>query len=495
MLKTEKAAVNRHDFIATFARIFPNSLNLKQHISAPFFSVIGQVSAKLGVRTYAIGGVVRDIVLNRPNKDIDFVTDGNGLELAQACAEALGVKKVTLFKTYGTAHFKYGEYDLEFVGARKESYRHDSRKPDVTPGTLQDDQNRRDFTINAMAISLMPENFGELIDPFNGLADLEGKIIRTPLDPDVTYSDDPLRMMRAVRFATQLGFTIEKDSFDALKRNAHRLSIISMERIITELNKIILCPIPSRGFKILFDTGLLAIFFPEMVKLHGIERKQGIAHKDNFYHTLQVLDNLAPHSDNLWLRWSAILHDIAKPPTKRFEPGIGWTFHGHEDLGARMVPKLFNRLKLPLDHQMKYVQKLVQLHLRPIALTKEEISDSAIRRLLFEAGDDIEDLMILCKADITSKNEAKVQRYLKNYELVQLKLIEVEKKDHVRNFQPPISGEMIMETFAIAPGKEVGIIKNAIKDAILDGIIHNDYEEAHAYMLSTAEKIGLFLPK
>lgn len=445
----------------------------------------------MGVEVYAIGGVVRDILLQRPNKDIDFVTNGDGLALAEACAKALGVKKVTHFKTFGTAHFRWNDFDLEFVGSRKESYRSSSRKPEVSPGSLEDDQNRRDFTINAMAISLMPGSFGALIDPFNGISDLASKTIRTPLDADITYSDDPLRMMRAVRFAAQLGFLIEQKSFDALKRNADRLSIISMERIVSELNKIMLCPEPSRGFKVLFDTNLLHQFFPEMVKLHGVERKNGLAHKDNFYHTLQVLDNLSTTSENLWLRWSALLHDIAKPPTKRFEPGIGWTFHGHEDLGAKMVPKIFARLKLPLDHHMKYVQKMVQLHLRPIALTKEEISDSAIRRLLFEAGDDIDDLMLLCKADITSKNESKVKRYLNNYEIVQEKLIEVEKKDHIRNFQPPISGELIMETFRIEPGKEVGMIKNAIKDAILDGIIHNDYEEAYAYMMSTAESIGL----
>lgn len=445
----------------------------------------------MGLEVYAIGGVVRDILLERPNKDIDFVTNGDGLALAEACAKALGVKKVTHFKTFGTAHFRWNDFDLEFVGSRKESYRSSSRKPEVSPGTLEDDQNRRDFTINAMAISLMPGSFGALIDPFDGISDLASKTIRTPLDADITYSDDPLRMMRAVRFAAQLGFLIEQKSFDALKRNAERLSIISMERIVSELNKIMLCPEPSRGFKVLFDTNLLHQFFPEMVKLHGVERKNGLAHKDNFYHTLQVLDNLCTTSESLWLRWSALLHDIAKPPTKRFEQGIGWTFHGHEDLGAKMVPKIFARLKLPLDHHMKYVQKMVQLHLRPIALTKEEISDSAIRRLLFEAGDDIDDLMLLCKADITSKNESKVKRYLNNYEIVQEKLIEVEKKDHIRNFQPPISGELIMETFGIEPGREVGIIKNAIKDAILDGIIHNDFEEAYAYMMSTAESIGL----
>jgi tRNA nucleotidyltransferase/poly(A) polymerase len=342
-----------------------------------------------------------------------------------------------------------------------------------------------------MAISLQESSFGELIDPFNGVQDLYSKTIRTPLDPDITFSDDPLRMFRAIRFATQLGFNIEKTSYDAIRKNAHRIDIISTERITTEVNKMIASKRPSKGFRMMFDTGLLHRFFPEMVKLHGTEKIDGLTHKDNFFHTLQVLDNLAETSENLWLRWSAILHDIAKPPTKRFEPGIGWTFHGHEDLGARWVPKIFARMKLPLDHQMKYVQKMVQLHLRPIALTKEEITDSAIRRLLFETGDDIDDLMLLCKADITSKNEAKVQRYLSNYELVKLKLEEVEKKDHIRNFQPPISGEMIMTTFGITPGREVGIIKNAIKDAILDGVIHNEYDDAYQFMLIEANKLGL----
>ncbi len=466
-------------------------MNLKSHIRSQLFKTIGKAAAEINVEVYAIGGMVRDILLKRPNKDYDFVTNGDGIMLAQQVAKHLGVKKVNVFKNFGTAQFRFADFDLEFVGARKESYNQDSRKPDVIPGTLTDDQNRRDFTINAMAISLQADNFGDLIDPFNGLLDLENKIIRTPLDPDITFSDDPLRMMRAVRFATQLNFNIDKESYDALSRNAERLNIVSVERIMTELNKIIATPKPSKGFKILFDTGLLHQFFPEMVKLHGTETRNGLSHKDNFYHTLQVLDNLCETSENLWLRWSAILHDIAKPPTKRFEPEIGWTFHGHEDLGARMVPKIFQRLKLPLDHHMKYVQKMVQLHLRPIALTKEEISDSAIRRLLFEAGDDVDDLMLLCKADITSKNEAKVKRYLRNYEIVKDKLVEVEKKDHIRNFQPPITGEMIMTTFGIAPGREVGIIKNAIKDAILDGVIHNEYQEAYDFMMLEAEKIGL----
>lgn len=466
-------------------------MNLKSHIRSQLFKTVGKAAAEINVEVFAIGGMVRDILLKRSNKDYDFVTNGDGILLAQQVAKHLGVKKVNVFKNFGTAQFRFADFDLEFVGARKESYNQDSRKPDVIPGTLTDDQNRRDFTINAMAISLQADTFGDLIDPFNGILDLENKVIQTPLDPDVTFSDDPLRMMRAVRFATQLNFSIHPDSYAALSSNAERLKIVSIERIMTELNKIIMTPRPSKGFKILFDTGLLHQFFPEMVKLHGTETRNGLSHKDNFYHTLQVLDNLCETSDNLWLRWSAILHDIAKPPTKRFEDSIGWTFHGHEDLGARMVPKIFQRLKLPLDHNMKYVQKMVQLHLRPIALTKEEISDSAIRRLLFEAGDDVDDLMLLCKADITSKNEAKVKRYLRNYEIVKEKLIEVEKKDHIRNFQPPITGEMIMNTFGIAPGREVGIIKNAIKDAILDGVIHNEYQEAYDFMLVEAEKIGL----
>ena len=466
-------------------------MNLKSHIRPQIFKTIGKCAAELDVEVYAIGGMVRDILLKRPNKDFDFVTNGDGIALAQAVANKLGVNRINVFKNFGTAHFKFADFDLEFVGARKESYSQESRKPYVAPGSLTDDQNRRDFTINAMAISLQESSFGELIDPFNGVQDLYSKTIRTPLDPDITFSDDPLRMFRAIRFATQLGFNIEKTSYDAIRKNAHRIDILSTERITAEVNKMILSKRPSKGFRMMFDTGLLHRFFPEMVKLHGTEKIDGLSHKDNFFHTLQVLDNLAETSDNLWLRWSAILHDIAKPPTKRFEPGIGWTFHGHEDLGARWVPKIFARMKLPLDHQMKYVQKMVQLHLRPIALTKEEITDSAIRRLLFETGDDIDDLMLLCKADITSKNESKVQRYLKNYELVKLKLEEVEKKDHIRNFQPPISGEMIMTTFGITPGREVGIIKNAIKDAILDGVIHNEYDDAYQFMLNEADKLGL----
>jgi putative nucleotidyltransferase with HDIG domain len=466
-------------------------MNLAQHIDDPIFRIIGQEAKKLNIEVYIIGGFVRDILLSRPNTDVDFVASSRGIELAKACAKSLGMHKIDIFKTYGTAHFKYHQLDLEFVGARKESYRQESRKPDVEQGTLSDDQNRRDFTINTLAISLQEGNYGEVIDPFGGFADLERKTLKTPMEPDITYSDDPLRMMRAIRFANQLGFEIEPVSLEAIRKNAERLKIVSMERITTELNKIMMCEKPSVGFKLMFDTGLLQQFFPEVVKLQGIEKRNGIAHKDNFYHTLQVLDNICQTTDKLWLRWAALMHDIAKPPTKRFEEGAGWTFHGHEDLGARMIPKIFARLKLPLDNQMKYVQKLVLLHLRPIALTKEEISDSAVRRLLFEAGDDIDDLMLLCRADITSKNEHKVKKYLTNYEIVKEKLVELEEKDRIRNFQPPVTGEMIMSAFAIAPGREVGIIKNAIKEAILDGVIHNNYEEAFALMLKEGKKLGL----
>jgi poly(A) polymerase len=486
--KTAPHPHRRHPFLFLQAHV-----NLQRHFKSKLFQIIGLEADRLGLQAFVIGGHVRDLLLERPTKDVDIVTDGDGLALAHEVAKAMGVKHVNVFKNFGTAQFVYRSIDVEFVGARKESYRQDSRKPDVEPGTLQDDQLRRDFTINAMAVALNPDRFGELIDPFDGLKDLESKTLRTPQDPDITYSDDPLRMMRAVRFANQLHFRIEQGSFDAIARNATRLGIVSNERIMTEMNKIMLCGKPSIGFKIMFDTGLLHQFFPEMVRLQGVEKKNGLAHKDNFYHTLQVLDNLCTTSDSLWLRWSALLHDIAKPPTKRFEPGIGWTFHGHEDLGARMVPKIFARLKLPLDHHMKYVQKLVQLHLRPIALTKEEITDSAIRRLLFEAGDDIDDLMLLCKADITSKNESKVKRYLANYEIVREKLTEVEEKDRIRNFQPPVSGELIMKTFAIPPGREVGVIKNAIKDAILDGIIRNNFDEAFNFMIKEAAKLGLIV--
>ena len=466
-------------------------MNLGHHLKHPVFRKVGDIADSRGQRAFVIGGFVRDLLLDRPCKDIDIVTEGSGIELARATAKAMDIGQVHVFKNFGTAMFKAKDYEVEFVGARKESYSRGSRKPVVEDGTLEDDQNRRDFTINAMAISLNADSFGKLVDPFGGVDDLSRKWVRTPLDPDVTYSDDPLRMLRAVRFASQLGFRIEESSLSSIRRNARRLEIISAERIHTELNKIILSPKPSRGFKLLFKTKLLHQFFPEMAALQGVEWRKGVGHKDNFYHTLEVLDNVAESSDDLWLRWSAIMHDIAKPPTKRFDPRAGWTFHGHEDRGARMVPKIFARLKLPMDAKMKYVQKLVLLHLRPIALTKDVVTDSAVRRLLFEAGDDIDDLMVLCRADITSKNEAKVERYLKNYDVVIDKLREVEEKDHIRNFQPPISGEEIMATFDIPPSRPVGDIKNAIKEAILEGDIRNDVEEARALMLTLGQSMGL----
>ena len=466
-------------------------MNLASHLTHPVFKRVGELADERGQRAFVIGGFVRDLLLDRPCKDIDIVTEGSGIELARATAQSMGIRQVHVFKNFGTAMFKARDYEVEFVGARKESYSRGSRKPVVEDGTLEDDQNRRDFTINAMAISLNADSFGKLVDPFGGVDDLNRKWIRTPLDPDVTYSDDPLRMLRAVRFASQLGFRIEEGSLASIRRNANRLSIISAERIHTEVNKIILSPRPSRGFKLLFKTKLLHKFFPEMAALQGVEWRKGVGHKDNFYHTLEVLDNVAEHSDSLWLRWAAIMHDIAKPPTKRFDARSGWTFHGHEDRGARMVPKIFARMKLPMDAKMKYVQKLVLLHLRPIALTKDVVTDSAVRRLLFEAGDDIDDLMILCRADITSKNEAKVERYLRNYDVVVEKLREVEEKDHIRNFQPPVSGEEIMEAFGIPPSRPVGDIKNAIKEAILDGDIRNDVVEAKRLMLELGAQMGL----
>ncbi len=469
-------------------------MNLEHYLQHPVFAAVAKASQQQNVAAYVIGGYVRDLILKRPCKDIDFVTDGDGIQLANLTAKLLGITQVHVFKNFGTAMFKMDDYDIEFVGARKESYNPDSRKPLVSRGSIADDQNRRDFTINALAIDLSDSYFGEVIDPFDGLLDINNKILRTPLDPDITYSDDPLRMMRAIRFATQLNFIIEAQSLNAIFHNRHRLKIVSMERISAELNKIILADQPSVGFKLLMQTGLLEIFFPEMIALKGVETKNGLSHKDNFYHTIQVLDNVSLESNDLWLRWAAILHDIAKPPTKRFHIELGWTFHGHEDKGARMVPGIFQRLKLPLDHKMKFVQKLVELHLRPIALTKEAITDSAIRRLLFEAGDDVDALMTLCKADITSKNESKVIRYLANYEKVKIKLKEVEESDHIRNFQPPVSGEFIMETYGLGPSKEVGIIKNQIKEAILDGIISNDFDEAFRFMLMKGEELGL-IPK
>lgn len=465
---------------------------MKQHLTHAIFKAISRAADKLNLDTYVVGGFVRDLILKRASKDIDVVCIGSGIELAKAVALELKIKTgVTVFKNFGTAMLVYQDWEVEFVGARKESYNRNSRKPMVENGTLEDDQNRRDFTINAMAISLNSKSFGNLIDPFNGLIDIENMILRTPLDPVITYSDDPLRMMRAVRFASQLNFKIESNSFEAIKQEKERIEIVSTERITDELNKIILSPTPSIGFKLLFDSGVLKLIFSEMTDLYGVDIKNGLGHKDNFYHTLQVLDNLSENTDNLWLRWSAILHDIAKPATKRFETNHGWTFHGHEDKGARMVPVIFKNLKLPLDHKMKYVQKLVRLHLRPIALVKEIVTDSAIRRLLFEAGNDIEDLMKLCKADITTKNSKKQSRYLSNFQLVEDKLKEVEEKDHVRNWQSPISGEEIMEFFAIEPSKEIGVLKNKIKEAILDGHIQNNKEEAFKYLIEEGVKIGL----
>ena len=462
------------------------------HLNKDIFRIISQAADELNLECFLIGGFVRDFFLSRPSNDIDVVAVGSGIDLAKSVANKLGSKiDITIFKNFGTAQIKFKGFEVEFVGARKESYSFDSRKPAIKEGTLEDDQKRRDFTINAMAFCLNSDRFGELIDPFNGMQDLEDLIIRTPLDPDITFSDDPLRMMRAIRFASQLGFDIHYETFDAIERNKERIKIVSMERVTDELNKIIMSPKPSIGFIMLEKTGLLEIIFPELTALKGAETKDGVGHKDNFYHTLVVLDNISRNTEDLWLRWSALLHDIAKPLTKRWDPKLGWTFYNHNYIGEKLIPKIFRRMKLPLNEKMKYSQKMVSLHMRPMQLVEEEVTDSAVRRLLFDAGDDIDDLMTLCEADITSKNPIKVKQFINNFKIVRSKLKEIEQKDRVRNFQPPIDGNDIMAVFDIQQGREVGLLKISIKDAILDGIIPNEHNAAYKFMMEKAKEMGL----
>jgi poly(A) polymerase len=473
----------------------PKGKNYTAELHLPIFRLVGKIADEQGVEAFVIGGWVRDLLLNRTSKDIDIAVHGSGIELAQQIAKKFKNAKYSFFKNFGTAMVKLvhegEEYELEFVGTRKESYRSSSRKPIVEDGSIEDDQKRRDFTINAMAISLNRSSYGELSDPFEGVKDLESKIIRTPLDPDITFSDDPLRMMRAIRFSCQLDFYIHDETLAAISRQSKRLPIISQERITDELNKIMLSPMPGKGLALLEKTGLLKYFLPELIALKGVDVKENRGHKDNFYHTLQVVDNISKNTDNLWLRYAALFHDIAKAPTKKYVQGMGWTFHGHEFLGAKMVPKIFRRLRLPTHEPMRYVQKLVRLHLRPIALVEDIVTDSAVRRLLFDAGEDVDDLMTLCHADITSKNERKVKRFHQNFELVRLKMEEIEERDRLRNWQPPISGELIMETFDIQPSRPVGDLKNAIREAILDGVLENEFEAAYTFMLEKGREMGL----